>query len=116
MTNDDDHITLKDAAEHFGHKVSTLWAENARGNLEIWKIGNKWHTSPAAIKEMRRRCQESRKARGFISTRPAGNGLSETDRISAARASLKQSLNGLKNSSRNTSGRNTNPSRQARHS
>lgn len=49
MTNDDDHITLKDAEVKFGHKVSTLWAENARGNLEIWKIGNKWHTSPAAI-------------------------------------------------------------------
>lgn len=38
MTQDDDTITLKDAASHFGFSVYTLRTEAGRGRLTIYKI------------------------------------------------------------------------------
>lgn len=41
MTGDDDTITLKDAASHFGFSVYTLRTEADRGRLAIYKIGKR---------------------------------------------------------------------------
>jgi hypothetical protein len=109
-------IPLKQMAERYGKTVSTLKAEADRGNLVIFKYGREWCTTEADMLESFRKCRENRKVRGFTSIRSVESGLSETDRISAAQASLKRSLNGLKSSSRTTSAQNTRPSRQARHS
>jgi hypothetical protein len=52
MTQDNDTITLKDAAGHFGYTVSTLRAEAGRGRLVIYKIGKRLYTTPADIKKL----------------------------------------------------------------
>ena len=49
---DNDTITLKDAAIHFGFSVHTLRAEAKRGRLSIAKIGKKLYTTPADIKKL----------------------------------------------------------------
>lgn len=114
MTKDDDTITLKDAASHFGYTVSTLMAEHGRGHLTIYKIGKRYYTTPADIKEMVKQCRVDQKARDFTLIRGGNNGLSETERVSSALAAAKETALKLKNSSRNTSGTNTVPSRQVR--
>ena len=52
MTGDQDAITLKDAAQHFGFTVATLRAEAARGHLTIYKIGKRYYTTPSDIRDM----------------------------------------------------------------
>jgi hypothetical protein len=111
---DDEAITLKDAAERFGFTVSTLRAEAGRGKLTIYKIGRRFYTTPADIRNMVVQCRVEQKGRDLTSIRSAGSGLSETDRISAARAALEETLLQLKRSSRNTSATSTVPSRPAR--
>lgn len=116
MTKDDDPITLKDAAQHFGFTVLTLRAEADRGRLTIYKIGRRYYTTPADVKMMVQQCRVERKARGSISTRTAESGLSETARTSAALDALRNTINARKSSSGTTSRANTSPSRQQRHS
>lgn len=50
MTQDDDTITLKDAAEHFKFSVYTLRTEADRGRLTIYKIGKRYYTTPADVR------------------------------------------------------------------
>lgn len=114
MTQDDDTITLKDAASHFGFTVSTLRAEAGRGRLTIYKIGKRYYTTPGDIKEMVKQCRVEQKGRDFTLIRGGNSGLSETERASSALAAAKETALRLKNSSRSTSATSTVPSRQAR--
>lgn len=116
LTGDDTPVTLADAAQHFGFTVLTLRAEADRGRLVIYKIGRRYYTTPADIKEMVKLCRVERKARGSISIRSAVSGSSVTERTSVALDALKQTLAGQKSSSRNTSRANTSPSRHRAHS
>lgn len=114
MTRDDDTITLKDAASHFGYKVSTLRTEADRGRLTIYRIGNRYYTTPNDIREMVKKCRVDLKGRDFTLIQGASSGLSETDRVSSALAAANETVLRLKNSSRNTSGISTSQSRQVR--
>jgi hypothetical protein len=105
MIGDSDTITLKDAAQHFGFSVYTLRTEADRGRLTIYKIGKRFYTTPADIKEMVSLCRVDQKARDFTSIRTANSGLSETERVSSALAAARETALKLKNSSRNTLGK-----------
>lgn len=114
MTQDDDTITLKDAATHFGFKVSALRTEADRGRLTIYKIGNRYYTTPADIREMVRKCRVEPKVRDFTLIRSASSGSSGTARASSALAAATETALRLRSSSRNTSGVSTSRNRQAR--
>ena len=114
MTRDDDTITLKDAAQHFGYTVSTLRTEADRGRLTIYKIGKKYYTTPNDIREMVKQCRVEKKVRDFTLTRSGSSGLSETDRALSARARAQETVLRLKSSSPNISGTSTSPNRRAR--
>ena len=107
MTGDNDTITLKDAAQHFGFKVSTLRAEHERGRLTIYRIGKKDYTTPADIREMVQKCRVVQKGQGFTLTRDESNGSSETDRVLSALAAARETVAALKKPSRNTSDTST---------
>ena len=114
MTGDHDTITLKDAAGHFGYTVSTLRAEADRGRLTIYKIGKKYYTTPADIREMVQKCRVDLKGRDFTLIRSASSGSSETERSASALARARETALRLKSSSRNTLATSTSPSRRAR--
>lgn len=114
VTSDADTITLKDAAQHFGFSVYTLRTEADRGRLAIYKIGKRYYTTPADIKEMVRQCRVDQKARDFTLIRGASNSLSETERASSALAAANETAQRLKSSSRTTLGRSIARNRQAR--
>lgn len=101
---DTDTITLKDAAQHFGFSVYTLRTEAGRGRLTIYKIGKRYYTTPADIKEMVNQCRVDQRAHDFTSIRRASSGLSGTERSSSALAAANETALRLKNSSRNTLG------------
>ena len=113
MTGDNDTITLKDAASHFGYTVSTLRAEADRGRLTIYKIGKRYYTTPADIRDMVQKCRVEQRGHGFTLTRSASSGSSETERALSARARAQETVTRLKNSSRNTSETSTSRSRRA---
>ena len=106
MIGDSDTITLKDAAQHFGFSVYTLRTEAERGRLTIYKIGKKYYTTPGDVKEMVRQCRVDQKGRDFTSIRSANNGSSETERAQSALVAANEIAQRLKNSSRNTLGKN----------
>jgi len=114
MTQDDDTITLKDAASHYGYTVSTLRAEAGRGRLTIYRIGKRYYTTPADIKEMVKQCRVDLKGRDFTLIRGGSSGSSETERASSALAAARETALGLRNSSRNTSATSTGQNRRAR--
>lgn len=114
MTGDNDTITLKDAAQHYGYSVYTLRSEADRGRLAIYKIGKRYYTTPADIREMINQCRVDQKARGFTLIRSASNTSSETERASSALAAANETAQRLKNSSRNTLGKSIARNRQAR--
>ncbi len=114
LTGDDDTITLKDAAQHFGYTVATLRAEAGRGRLAIYKIGKRLYTTPADIREMVKRCLVEQKGQGFTLIRNENNGSSETDRASSALAAANETALRLRNSSRNTSAISTGRNLRAR--
>ena len=114
MIGDHDVITLRDAAEHFGFSVYTLRTEADRDHLVIYKIGKRFYTTPADVKEMIRKCRVEQKGRDFTLIRNASSGSSETERASSALAAANETALRLKNSSRNTLGRNIALSRQTR--
>lgn len=105
MTGDNDTITLQDAAKHFGFSVYTLRTEADRGRLVIYKIGRRYYTTPADVKEMVRLCRVDQKGRDFTLIKNAVNSPSETERLSSAQAAARESAEKLKNSSRNTLGK-----------
>lgn len=114
MTGDNDAITLKDAASHFGFTVCTLRAEADRGHLVIYKIGKRFYTTPADIREMVIKCRVEQKAHGFTLIQSESNGQSETEAASSAQARAREIVTRLKSTSRNTSAANTNHPRRAR--
>lgn len=105
MISDADTITLKDAAQHFGFTVWTLRAEADRGRLTIYKIGKRYYTTPADIKEMIQQCRVEQKGRAFTLIQNVNTGSSETERASSALAAANETALKLKNSSRNTLGK-----------
>jgi len=110
---DDDPITLQEACALYpaaSFKVATLRAEAERGRLDIFMLGRRYHTTPAAMREWVRRCQDAAPRPGFTSIPGAASGLSETDRASSAQAALNQTVIMLKSGSQNISGKNTNRS------
>ena len=114
MIGDGDTITLKDAAQHFGLSVWTLRAEADRGRLTIYKIGKRYYTTPADVKEMIQQCRVEQKVQDFTSIRRAVSSSSETERASSALAAANEIALRLKNSSRNTLGKNIALPRRAR--
>ena len=114
MTQDDDTITLKDAAGHFGFSVYTLRTEADRGRLTIYKIGKRYYTTPGDVKEMIQLCRVEQKGQDFTSIRSANSTSSETDRVSSALAAAKETALRLKNSSRSTLGRSIDLPRRVR--
>lgn len=114
MTQDDDTITLRDAAQHFGFSVWTLRTEADRGRLVIYKIGKRYYTTPGDVKEMIKQCRVEQKVRDFTLIRAASNGPSETERLSSALAAARESALKLKNYSRNTLGKSIALPRRAR--
>jgi hypothetical protein len=114
MTQDGDTITLKDAAKHFGFSVYTLRTEADRGRLAIYKIGKRFYTTPADVKEMVRLCRVDQKAPDFTLIRNARLGSSETERASSALAAANETALRLKNSSRTTLGKSIDLPRRVR--
>lgn len=112
MTGDNDTITLRDAAQHFGFTVSTLRAEASRGRLTIYKIGKRYYTTPADIRVMVSECRVDPKARDFTLIRGAGNGLSAMERSSSALAAANETVQMLKSLSRATSAPSIGPRRR----
>jgi hypothetical protein len=104
VITDSDVITLKDAAQHFGFSTYTLRTEADNGRLTIYKIGQRYYTTPADIKEMVNKCRVDQKGLASILTRAAINTSSETDRVSSALAAANETAARLKNSSRSTLG------------
>jgi hypothetical protein len=89
---DNDTITLKDAASHFGFSVYTLRAEAERGHLTTYKIGKKLYTTPADVREMVTKCRVSQNALGSIWTNGDPLGSFGTGQGSSARAALRAVL------------------------
>lgn len=111
---DDDTITLADAAKHYGYSVYTLRAEADRGRLVIYKIGKRFYTTPADIKEMVIQCRVELKERASISIRSVRSTPSETERASSALAAARETAERLKGSSRNTLGKSIAPNHRVR--
>src|SRR5262245_41211282 len=104
-------ITLAEACKLYPRakvKISTIRTAAERGELHIFMIGNRWHTTISAMENWVRVCREKSCHRGFTSTELDTSGLSETDKASTARAALNRTLQELKQNLRNTSGRNGN--------
>lgn len=114
MTGDHDTITLADAGQHFGFKVWTLRAEAERGRLTIYKIGRRYYTTPADIREMIAKCRVEQKGQGFTLIRGGSNGSSGTERALSALAAANETVAALKGRSRNTSATSTGRNRRAR--
>jgi hypothetical protein len=107
---DDRLLTLQDACDLlFGNqiKVATLRSEIDRGNLTVFRIGRRFFTTPQQIREMVQKCRVNGPLRGSSSIASDASGLSETERISAAQAALKATLEGLKGRSPSTSATST---------
>src|ERR1035437_1651872 len=111
---DNDTITLKDAASHFGFSVYTLRAEAERGHLTTYKIGKRLYTTPADIREMVSKCRVDQKVRDFTLTQGEKLMLFGTEPASSARAALRQTLTMPESSSDATLQYNTsrNPARR----
>jgi hypothetical protein len=90
MTGANDAITLKDAAKNFGFSVSTLRTEADRGRLTIYRIGRRYYTTPADIREMVSQCRVDRKAP------MADPVIPDAERTSAAMAAVKEAMLGLR--------------------
>lgn len=108
---DNDPITLAQAAELFGIGVATLRAEADRGRLTIYRIGRQDRTTINDIRAMVERCRVSRKGRGFTLIQDDESGLSEMAAVSSARDALKATLSRPVDCLANTSPANTSRSR-----
>jgi hypothetical protein len=96
-------ITLGEACAIFRGNLTpaTLWAEQKRGRLVIFKIGRRYYTTRNDVELMVSKCRDEAKAPGSISTRIVERGQSETDRAQSAQAALSASVIRLRKSSRN---------------
>lgn len=108
---DDDPITLKEACEIVFRNtctVATLRAEAERGNLEISRIGKRLYTTLSSARALYAKCRVEKARHGSISTRSGDNGSSATVQVLSAQAALSRTMRELRNTSPNSSGRNTN--------
>lgn len=96
-------------------KVATLRAAADRGELVIFRLGRRYHTTAAAMDVWVRKCQDAARHRASTSTEDETSGLSETDRISSAQAALSQTVAALKSGLPRISGKNTNRGAARRH-
>lgn len=111
MSPDDFPITLEEACRLYpgaAFKVSTLKAAASRGNLGIFLLGRRYHTTKASMDEWVRKCQDGQRERGCTWTQSEKSGSSGTADASTALAALKQSTQRLKGNSRTTSEGSTN--------
>jgi hypothetical protein len=102
---EDDPVTLKEACEIvFRNTVGpgTLLAAAARGQITISRIGRRNFTTLREARSLLASCRVESNRLAYTSTRPAGNGLSETDQVSSAQAALKATLGRLKSNSPRT--------------
>lgn len=107
---DDEPITLAEACEMFPRSrftLSTLRTEASRGRLDIFRIGRRNYTTPAAMRAMVRKCQDAARHRASTSTQDESNGSSETERASSAQAALNQTVAALKAGLPRISGKST---------
>jgi hypothetical protein len=103
---DDNPITLAEACEIvFKNTITpaTLRAEQARGRVDIFRIGKRGFTTLRSVRAMVEKCRVEDPRHAFTSTQDANNGLSETQLVLSARASLERKLDELKRRSRVTS-------------
>ena len=105
---DERPLTLREAADLYRLKISTLRAEGARGRLDIFRLGKRDYTTLESLRSMVRKCQEEGRRRVSTSTQGGDSGLSETERVSSAQAALKQTVTALKQGLSRISGRSTN--------
>jgi hypothetical protein len=107
---DDPPITLQEACKLYpraSFKVATLRAASGRGELHIFLLGRRYHTTESAMREWVRKCQDAVRRQDCISTGSEASGLSETDRALSAQAALNQTVEKLKKSLLDTSDKNT---------
>jgi hypothetical protein len=90
-----------------------LKAEAARGRLEIFRIGKRNFTTPTAMREMVRKCQDAARHHASTSIQTVDSGLSETERASSAQAALRTTVEALKRGLPHISGKST--GRNGRH-
>jgi hypothetical protein len=70
-------ITLEDACAMYpraSFKISTLRSAAAKGHLDIFLLGRRYHTTPAAMDEWVRRCQENARRPASTSIESEDNG------------------------------------------
>lgn len=108
-------IRIKEAAQRFGFKESTLRVEAARGRLAIFRIGRADYTTVDDIHEMVRRCRDAALPRASTLIRDENSGLSETEQASCARDALRLTVAKLRSNSRATSQANTSRSARRHH-
>jgi hypothetical protein len=104
---DERPLTLREAADLYRLKISTLRAEAARGRLDIFRLGKRDYTTLESLRIMVRKCRDADPRRASISTAPEQPGLSETARASCARDALNQTVLALRNGLPNISRKNT---------
>lgn len=118
MTDANNPITLEVACGLYpqaSFKVATLRAAADRGELVIFRLGRRYHTTPAAMDAWVKKCRDAARLHACTSTESEASGLSETDRISSAQAALSQTVAALKSGLPRISGRNTNRGVARRH-
>jgi hypothetical protein len=111
MTDANNPITLNEACGLYPQarlKVDTLRAAASRGELVIFRLGRRYHTTPADMDAWVRKCRDAARGRACTSTEGESSGLSETGRLSSAQAALNQTVQALKSGSTNISGKSTN--------
>ena len=75
--NDDEPITLAEARRLFPHARLTVWtlrAEAHRGRLDIFRLGKRDCTTPRAMREMVKQCQDADHRRASTSMSRASSG------------------------------------------
>ena len=107
---EDEPMTLEEACAivfRGNIKPATLRAEAARGNLVIERVGRRYFVTRAALKDMREKCRVQQKVPASGSTARQDTGSSVTDRSNVAQAAALRSAKALRESSANTSKKNT---------
>jgi hypothetical protein len=115
----DSPITLDEACALYPgarYKVSTLRAAADRGELVIFLLGRRYHTTPADMADWVARCREKSPRLVSISTLVGATGSSETEQVSSARAAVSETVERLKGLSKPTSAASIGRSRPPRRS
>jgi len=108
-------LTLAEAAELYGVKISTLRAEAARGRLDVFRMGRRDYTTLKSLESMVTKCQDAARLRASTSTENGNNGLSATEQISSAQAALNTTVLALRSGLPRISGKSTHRNDRNRH-